>query len=339
MDSDQVAAGSVSRPGRSSSMRGLRGRVNTRLNQGIPGRSIAVIARCLGAVVLAGALLAAPVASAEDDSAADEYFKLGNEYFNGKLYDKAVEAYEKCVEARPTYKEGWYNLGIAYSKQRKYRKEVDAYKKAVEIDPRYDKALYNLAIAYEDAGQLEDALHTYERVEQVSPDAVDALVNQGILRARLGQIDEAIATYQRAIGKDDSQPDAWFNLGIAFARKAEKADDPAVRTDLLEKERDAYKKTVEIAPRYHKGWYNLAIAHNKLGHLDEEIAAYEEALKARPNYPQALFNLAYAYEEKKDTARAIEAWQRYVASAEKLPTEQEYVVIAKQELQRLRGAN
>ena len=108
---------------------------------------------------------------------------------------------------------------------------------------------------------------------------------------------------------------------------------------LAELDGAATAKAVEIAPSYHKGWYNLAIAENKLGNLDAEIAAYEQALVVRANYPQALFNLAYAYEEKKDNAKAIEAWKRYVASAEKLPTEQEYIAIAKQELQRLGGAN
>src|SRR5690349_24778400 len=70
----------------------------------------------------------------------EEYFKLGNDYYAGKLYDKAVEAYEKCVSLNAQYKEAWYNLGIAYSRVQQYRKEIDAYKKAIEVDPRYEKA-------------------------------------------------------------------------------------------------------------------------------------------------------------------------------------------------------
>ena len=58
----------------------------------------------------------------------EEYFKLGNDYYAGKLYDKAIEGYEKCVELKADYKEAWYNLGLAYARRQHYKKEIDAYK-------------------------------------------------------------------------------------------------------------------------------------------------------------------------------------------------------------------
>jgi len=265
----------------------------------------------------------------------EDYFKLGNDYFNGRMFDKAAEAFEQCIKLKADYKEAWYNLGIAYGRLSRYRKEIDAYRRAVELDPRYERALYNLAIAYEDADLLEDALATYERLEQVAPKAVDALINQGILRARLGQLPRAVKTYQRALELDSSMPDAHFNLGIAYGRMADNEADEERRAELWGNERTAYQRTVAIAPSYYKGWYNLAIAHNKLGELDEEVAAYEKALAIRPKYPQALFNLAFAYEERKEQAQAYETWGRYVEIAAGLATEQEFVAIARQNMERL----
>ncbi len=265
----------------------------------------------------------------------EEYFKLGHDYFNGRMYDKAVEAFEACVRLKADYKEAWYNLGVAYGRQSRYRKEIDAYQKAVELDPRYEKALYNLAIAYEDAELLEDALATYERIEAVAPKALDALVNQGILRARLGQLPKAVQTYKRAIALDGAMADAWFNLGIAFGRMADRETDEAIRADLWSDEREAYMKTVELAPGYYKGWYNLGISENKLGNVVGEIAAYEKALENRERYPQALFNLAFAYEDASDNARALATWNRYVEVAGDLPTEHEFVAIARDNIQRL----
>jgi superkiller protein 3 len=130
--------------------------------------------------------------------------------------------------------------------------------------------------------------------------------------------------------------DAWFNLGIAHAKAADAATDEQVRKTNLNEEKRAYEKAVELAPTYHKGWYNLAITYNKLSLLDDEIRAYEKALEVRPEYPQALFNLAYAYEEKGATDKAVNAWERYVEIATKLPTEQEYLVTAREQLGRLR---
>jgi superkiller protein 3 len=289
------------------------------------------------ATVVGGSALAE-----EQASPAEDYFRLGNEYYNAKLYDNAVEQYERCVELKPDYKEAWYNLGIAYSKLKKFKAETGAYRKAVELDPRYAKALYNLAVAYEDANQLEDALEAYKRVVEVTPDATDALVNLGILHARLGNLQASVAAYTKAIELNAEMADAHFNLGVAYGRLAEKAKDAAEQRGYLDQEKKAYEAAVAKDPEYHKGWYNLAIAHHKLGQLgdkpdrlNDEIAAYEKALKIRPSYPQALYNLAYAYEEKGQTKLAIASWQRYVESAEKLPTEQEYVSTAREELKRL----
>jgi tetratricopeptide (TPR) repeat protein len=79
----------------------------------------------------------------------------------------------------------------------------------------------------------------------------------------------------------------------------------------------------------------LAISYNKLGDIDKEIQAYEMALKGREQYPQALYNLAFAYEEKSENEKAIKTWTSYVEIASKLPTEQQYVQEAKEELERL----
>jgi tetratricopeptide (TPR) repeat protein len=70
--------------------------------------------------------------------------------------------------------------------------------------------------------------------------------------------------------------------------------------------------------------------------VDEEITAYEKALEIRPEYPQALFNLAYAYEEKGLKPKAVATWETYVKIAAKLPTEQEYLVTAREQLGRLK---
>ena len=107
-----------------------------------------LVLRALALVVLVGGLASPALAAEADPPDHEEYFKLGNDYYAGKLYDKAVEAYEKCVALNPQYKEAWYNLGIAYSRVQQFRKEIDAYKKAIDADPRYEKALYNLSLIH-----------------------------------------------------------------------------------------------------------------------------------------------------------------------------------------------
>ena len=104
---------------------------------------------------------------------------------------------------------------------------------------------------------------------------------------------------------------------------------------LIEKEIDAYKKAVAKNNRYHKAWYNLAIAYNKLQNTKEEVNAYLKAIEIKPEYPQALFNLAYAKQEQKDNANAIKFWKQYLSVAANIDEEQSFLVTAKAQLKKL----
>ena len=73
----------------------------------------------VGLLLIAATPLVAHGESGDEESA-KEYFKLGNEYFKARLYKKAVESYEQCLEKDTDHKEAWYNLGAANAKLRKF---------------------------------------------------------------------------------------------------------------------------------------------------------------------------------------------------------------------------
>ena len=189
----------------------------------------------------------------------------------------------------------------------------------------------------EDKGSDDKAIEYYEKVVEAEPErGVDARINAGILYARKGDLAKAVASYKAAIAIDANVADAHFNLGIAYAKLAAKADDEAEKKKLWGEEAKAYREATAKNPSYHKAWYNLAIAFKKLGNVDEEISAYLKAIGVKKDYPQALFNLAHAYEEKKDVAKALEYWGRYITVAEAVPTEKKYVETAKQRVDLLK---
>ena len=307
------------------------GRTRATNNTGAALRALIIV----GAAV---ALLAPMASSAADKKAPDELFKLGNEAFNNGNIDEAVEHYSAAVKKREKFKEAWYNLGIAFGRKKQYDKEIDAYKKAVEVDAKYTKALYNLAIAYEDKGDVKMAIETYERVTKAEAKAVDARINLGILYAGKDRLDDAIKAYDEAIVNDPDVADAYFNRGIAFGKKAANAEGDEKNAHVLE-EIKSYTLAVEKNAKYHKAWYNLAIANHKLSNVDDEIKAYVSAIEAKADYPQALFNLAFAYEEKKDTANATKYWEEYIKVASSIKSEATFVETARQQLDRLKKAS
>lgn len=60
-------------------------------------------------------------------------------------------------------------------------------------------------------------------------------------------------------------------------------------------------------------WFQVAVAHEKLGQTDQSINAYRKAIELEPDYDLAWFNLDGVYwnDEKRDEAATI--WKQAVA--------------------------
>jgi tetratricopeptide (TPR) repeat protein len=294
----------------------------------------------LNATCLLLCMCQALVASAQERTA-DEYFKQGNAYYQDAAFALAVKSYQLSVEQKGDFKEAWYNLGIAYSRIPNHEEEIRAYEKALEIDKAYTKALYNLAMAYEDNGRTDKAIDAYKRVLAAEPNAVDAHVNVGILYAQTGRFTEARTAYMEALRLDPEMADASFNLGIVLGKQAEAQEGDEKKKTLLAQV-ETYKRAIATRPHYHKAWYNVAMAYEKLGETAQEIEAYQEALRLKKDdYPQALFNLARAQESTGDTQSAMVTWSRYLEVARKKvyrAAEREFVKTAEEQLARLKGS-
>jgi tetratricopeptide (TPR) repeat protein len=263
-------------------------------------------------------------------------FQKANATLKSGRLAEAIRLYKAAVARSPQHREAWYNLGIAYSRAKQFEKEIAAYKEAIRVSATlYTKAMFNLAIAYEDQGQESRALALYEKVSAAEPGSVDARINLGILYARLRRYDDAIRSYRAAITREPDSRDAHFNLGIAYGRKAAQVSNKAEKAAFLRKEIAAYSKAVRIDFRHHKAWYNLAIAHHKLGHHKDEIIAYERAIQAKSDYPQALFNLAAAHQEQGAARKALGVWRSYLKVAQADPGEDAFVKAARLQISKL----
>ncbi|MEL6458351.1 MAG: tetratricopeptide repeat protein [Cyanobacteria bacterium J06621_15] len=103
-----------------------------------------------------------------------EYYQLGSIYSQKKLYNQAVNLFQKAIksaealEERDTEVEDYitltYNgLGYAYFAQEQYDLAIRNYKEALKRQPEYVTALNNLAHAYERKKLNAQALENYEK--------------------------------------------------------------------------------------------------------------------------------------------------------------------------------
>ncbi|HKI79154.1 MAG TPA: tetratricopeptide repeat protein [Ignavibacteriaceae bacterium] len=88
----------------------------------------------------------------------DELMKLGNEHYQKKDYQKAIDSYQQLVDEGYKGASLFYNLGNAYFKNDKLGYAILNYEKALKFSPGDEDIQHNLAIANSKAIDKIDTL-------------------------------------------------------------------------------------------------------------------------------------------------------------------------------------
>lgn len=172
-----------------------------------------------------------------------------------RLFDQAIEAYQKAIERRPFYADAHVGLGdalaakgdvdgaigayqralthnaanprvqvslgkIYYAEKNLYYEAVNAYKRAIDLDPRSVEARMGLGEVYEDKGLYKEAIGEYRRVIDLEPSHAEALYNLALVYERVDPR-EAIVQWERYIALASQQPAAkdWVDVARQHLRK------------------------------------------------------------------------------------------------------------------------
>lgn len=130
--------------------------------------------------------------------------------------------------------------------------------------------------------------------------------------AKLERLEEAVQAYEtlRRVGGDELASESLFRLGSIQQRLGRYADS----IPMLEEANSLGGKDVWAALSLHF----LALAHSKLGHLDQALEYHERFLERAPDSPLA-YN-AYA-EDLEAVGRSQEAGQMYIAAVRRFPSD------------------
>lgn len=105
---------------------------------------------------------------------AKEFYRVGNEHYEKGDFDKAIEYYNKAVEADPLFDKAYYNRGLAYACKEDYDKAIEDIDKMIELKPNFAEAYYILGLAYEYKQMPEKAIDNYNKALKLNPDFKDA---------------------------------------------------------------------------------------------------------------------------------------------------------------------
>ena len=208
------------------------------------------------------------------------------------------------------------------------------------------------------AGQVHDAHRLYTAILKARPKHPDANHNIGLLLVGFGKIELALKFFKTALEANPSNAQFWYSHIVALfklerlidaktllnqakskgitgadfdhleQRLNEANNTQAIKPDYviaynmgvalqnqgkLEEALEAYKKTLITRPDYVDAHYNMGNALQAQGNLEDAIKAYGKVLSIKPDYAEAYYNMGVTFQEQGNLEEALEAYGKVLS--------------------------
>lgn len=215
---------------------------------------------------------------------ANEYYNIGNSYYNMEKYDDACRFFERALEFNPAFSKAKYNLAIASIKANKIEKAITILEDLLDEDAENIDILSTLVYSYHEMSEYEKAFAIINSILGIYPDNSYALYNGGILLWKLDKIEEAIEYFIRLKENNPDDYDALYNLGNLY-----------YQTEEFEQAVGYLEQFIEKNPGDGNTYLLLARSYAGLEKYLPAIEAYDLTLSFYPKLKEAWFEKAVIY--------------------------------------------
>ena len=134
-----------------------------------------------------------------DNKTPVQVYKIANELYDGETNDKAVIAFQKCIDLNYKKDTCYYKQGISYLGMGQTKTGIEKLEKALKINSKYFKACYNIGVTCYDIQEYPKSIEYYQKAENLNPK--DDRVYYGIAASQfvLGQFKDAKINCQTAL--------------------------------------------------------------------------------------------------------------------------------------------
>jgi predicted O-linked N-acetylglucosamine transferase (SPINDLY family) len=236
-----------------------------------------------------------------DPANADAWHLLGVAALQSGNLQLAVKRLRTCLQQRPQHAEAQNNLGVALRRLDRHAEALSAFRGAMAARENYVEAAYNLGLTLETVGDEAGAARTYEDALRWRGTYVEAAINLGNLRRRQGRHSDALALLELAqrLAPDRAQTNG--NLALILIDVERFADAAS-----------SARAAIAIEPDTPQWWRALGVAQRLQRDLENAIASLRRAVELAPRDESAAFELGLALQDAGavDEARSIYAKTR-----------------------------
>jgi adenylate cyclase len=242
--------------------------------------------------------------------------------------EAAVDLLARAIELDAQFVAAQFALGVVHQALGNRWKAAAQYRAAAQLDPQFPESYKALGDLFLTAPRrlYDQAVEAYTKALEVRPFYAEAYVGLGDAKAAKGDVDGAVQAYQKALVHNPLNPKVYVSLGkIYYAEKG-----------LYFESVNAYKKAIDLDPGYLEARMGLGEVYEEKGLYPEAIAEYRQVVDQDAKNTGALYNLALVY-EKVDAKESIALWERYIQLASPIPSEKDWVDVARLHLRKLKS--
>lgn len=218
-----------------------------------------------------------------------------------------------CITARDR-KEGkvHYSLGLSYLREPNYAQALREFRIAEEANPEDPNIHLSLGQTYQLMKSFDLAEKSYKKALSLGDNNFTPIVqnNLGALYLDMQRWDEAIRYFSLAAANLIFQSPEVSHAGIGFAYFK--------KGDFLSAI-NAYKKSLEISPRYAIAHLRLAEAYEAFGKPDLALAEYQEVGKLAPDNASIQYQLGLSFAKAGKKSQAVQAFREVIRIAPASP--------------------
>ncbi|MDH4378279.1 MAG: tetratricopeptide repeat protein [Vampirovibrionales bacterium] len=179
----------------------------------------------------------------------------------------ALAWYRQAAEVQPQYKDAWMGLGHCYEKAGDALAAVKAFKQALRLNAFDVDVRLALAKALQGANRWSEAARQYQRVIAIEPDHQEGRFQWALGLELQGDLAQATTLYETIVAADEECLPAINNLGSLYLRLGE-----------YTKAEVCFKRLMDAAPEFHRGFLGLAITLDRDDRGDEALFYYRRVL-------------------------------------------------------------
>jgi tetratricopeptide (TPR) repeat protein len=253
----------------------------------------------------------------------------GNDAFTGKNYDQAIAMYGQSERIAKAFGQvdtnAVFNSALAYESKGDSENAIRRYREAIEIGYNKPEVYRYIASLQRRNNDLDAAIATAREGRQRFPDDKDLILDEMSFLLAADRSDEAEETVKLALQKDPNNAILYSVQGSLFDGKANPKEGPAPEeAEMLkwyEEAERAYKKSIELDPKFFDAYFNVGVLYNNRAAFEYEkcnsIKADAEYMKCKKGadeiYLKAVPYFEKAHELRPDDNQTIQQLMKLYA--------------------------